>query len=114
MLLSWSKCVDDWCLLDRVQADRLDGHGVFVVWRDGDLSRPSATLYVGRGWLRDEVERCQRNPIFRQVPDLRVTWAQIEDVRALDGVTSYVYQQLRPMWGEAVWTHALAVNLPAV
>jgi hypothetical protein len=112
MMLTWSKCAGEWCLLEQVQPATLSDHGVFVVWRSGDLNGASVALYVGRGWLRDEIARCQRNPIFRQVQELRITWARVDDARAVESVAAYLYRELRPVWGEAAWNEPLAVNLP--
>jgi hypothetical protein len=47
-------------------------------------------------------------------PDgLRITWAEA-DPRDVDGVAAYLYQQLRPLWGEVQRSPAAPrpVNLP--
>ena len=43
---------------------------------------------------------------------LRITWAKV-DPRDVDGVAVYLYQQLRPLWGEVPRpAPARPVNLP--
>lgn len=71
----------------------------------------SAVLYVGRGELKYEFARCRRDPLFRTT-GLYVTWAKVDAVRQLDGIATYLYQQLSPMWGEAVFAPSTPVNLP--
>jgi hypothetical protein len=111
--LQWHKCVGaEWCLLERVDPAQLDGSGVFVVWRVGDSHRASAVLFVGSGGLRQEVAACQRDPVLSSAPGLRVTWAKV-DPRDVAGVAVYLYQQLRPLWGEVPQpVPARPVNLP--
>ena len=102
MQLTWSKCAGgEWCLLDAVDVASIDQHGVFVVWRPADLGRAPGVLYVGRGPLRAKIEDCRRDPIMGASPGLRVTWAAV-DPRDVDAVAAYLYQQLRPLWGEGV------------
>lgn len=112
--LQWFKCVGaEWCLLDEIDVAAIDAHGVFVVWRPGDLGRASVVLYVGRGQLRQQLEAARRDPIMRAGAALRVTWATV-DPRDADGVSAYLYQQLRPLWGEVPRSPAAPqpVNLP--
>jgi hypothetical protein len=99
--LQWFKCAGagEWCLLNEVEVAEGDASGVFVVWRPGDLARTSVVMYVGRGPLRQRIEECRRDPIMRASHELRVTWATV-DRRDVDGVAAYLYQQLRPLWGE--------------
>ena len=43
----------------------------------------------------------------------RVTWATVDDTETLDPIGAYLYQQLRPMWGEVVpFVTPVPVNLP--
>ena len=114
--LQWQKSpVDDWCVLDKVdlssfgEADAL--HGVFVIWRGGHVRQ--VVLYVGRGLLRRELADCRRDPLFRGEPGLRVTWATV-GLGEVDGVAAYLYEQLRPVWGEMVpaLVRRMPVNLP--
>ena len=112
--LQWHKhSSGDWCLLDDVEPRVLGGrYGVFIIWRHGDESRISTVLYVGRGNLKSELAECRRSPLF-QSPRLRVTWADVDNPRDLDGVATYLYQQLRPIWGQIMWSATpLPVNLP--
>jgi len=112
--LHWHKHpAGQWCLLDDVDLNVLGSrYGVFVIWRNGGAAKMSAVLYVGHGSLKSELTECRRSPLFT-APRLRVTWADVEDARHLDGVATYLYQQLRPIWGEIVSaTHPLPVNLP--
>jgi len=112
--LHWHKHpAGQWCLLDDVDLNVLGSrYGVFVIWRNGGAAKMSAVLYVGHGSLKSELTECRRSPLFT-APRLRVTWADVEDSRHLDGVATYLYQQLRPIWGEiASATHPLPVNLP--
>ena len=86
-------------------------HGVVVVWRRGVSTRTAVILYVGRGVLRNELEDCRRDPLFRE-PGLRVAWASV-DPPTLDRVAAYLYETLWPVWGEMVSTaEPLPVNLP--
>jgi hypothetical protein len=98
--------------LDDVDPAQVDHVGVFVVWRPGDAARVPVVLYIGRGPLRQKIEDCRRDPIMRGAPGLRVTWARV-DPRDVDDVAAYLYQQLRPLWGEVVRSEApRPVNLP--
>ena len=111
--LHWSKRPDGGgYLLNDVDLSQLDGHGVFVVWLNGSGVQVSAVLYVGRGDLKYEFARCRRDPLFRST-GLHVTWAMVNDIRTLDHIGAYLYQQLHPMWGEVVPSvPPLPVNLP--
>jgi hypothetical protein len=110
--LQWSKRPDaSWWVFAEVAPGQLEGSGVFVIWRNGGSAKVSAVLYVGRGFLRDEFARCHRDPLFSS-DGLRVTWAAVHDMRLLDPIGAYLYQQLRPIWGEAVLAAPTPVNLP--
>lgn len=112
--LQWHKhSSGHWCLLDDVDLSELGSrYGVFVIWRNGAAAKMSAVMYVGRGSLKSELAQCRRSPLFT-APRLRVTWADVHDPRALDGVATYLYQKLRPIWGEIMSsTNPLPVNLP--
>jgi hypothetical protein len=61
----------------------------------------SGVLYVGRGTLRQEIVDCRRHPVFKD-PRLLVTCARVDDAREIDSVAAYLYQRLRPIWGEVV------------
>lgn len=111
--LEWFKGTGgQWPSFQVVDVDRLDEHGVFVIWRNGSSSRMSSVLYVGRGPIRHELSRCQRDPVFREARDLYVTWAKVDDLDTLDSIAAYLYQKLRPLWGEIVLVPPLAVNPP--
>jgi hypothetical protein len=113
MRLHWFKQAgDDWPAFDQVDPEQLDPYGVFVIWRNGNAANISAVLYVGRGAMRHELARCRRDPLFRDGRDLHVTWARVDDFEAIDSVAAYLYQKLRPLWGEAVLVPPLVVNLP--
>jgi hypothetical protein len=110
--LQWSKRTDgSWWTFADVAPEQLSSYGVFVVWQNGNSAKAASVVYVGRGLLRDEFARCHRDPIFR-LEGLHVTWATVQDIRMLDSVSAYLYQRLRPMWGEAVFAPAMPVNLP--
>jgi hypothetical protein len=111
--LKWHKCAgSDWCLLEQVDAAAVDDFGVFVVWRPGDSARAPAVLYVGNGSLRQEIAECRRDPVLGAAEGLRITWAEV-DPRDVAGVAVYLYQQLRPLWGEVPQpVPAQPVNLP--
>jgi hypothetical protein len=114
--LQWSKCAGgEWCRLDKLNLAEIDGFGVFVVWRAGDSGRTPAVLYVGRGALRQQLADCRRDPIMSNgnADVLRITWAAV-DPRDVDAVAAYLYQQLRPLWGEVQRLPAAPrpVNLP--
>jgi len=113
MQLFWNKCAaDQWCLLHEADLSAVDYHGVFVVWRDGGLAHMSGVLYVGRGILRQGIADCRRHPMFHD-SRLLLTWARVNDIRELDSVAAYLYQRLRPIWGEIVpSTQPKPVNLP--
>ena len=114
MELQWQKhWAGDWCLLDDVDPKTLGGHyGVFIIWRHGDESRISTVLYIGYGHLKSELAGCRGSPLFRS-PRLCVTWADVDRLSDLDGVATYLYQQLRPIWGEIMWSATpRPVNLP--
>jgi hypothetical protein len=111
--LQWYKSPSgDWCRLEDSERTDVEQYGVFVVWRAGDPGRPSAVLYVGRGSLRQQIAEFRRDPAIAGSRDLRITWAKV-DPRDVDAVAAYLYQQLRPLWGEVL--HAVPaqpVNLP--
>jgi hypothetical protein len=113
MQLEWFKGVGgQWPAFEAVDPGQLDRHGVFVIWRNGSTARVSTVLYVGRGPIRQEFARCQRDPIFRESRDLYVTWAKVDDFETIDSVAAYLYQKLRPLWGEIILVPPLAVNPP--
>jgi len=86
---------------------------VFVVWRNGDPRTPPVVLYVGRGPLKQELARCRRDALFRSSAEVYVTWAEVDESK-IDAVAAYLYQQLRPVWGEvAPPVPVMPVNLPA-
>jgi hypothetical protein len=115
--LQWHKdSAGAWHTLDAVDPARFEHaggqHGVFVIWRNGESARMSVVLYVGRGFLPRELADCRRDPLFRAEHGLHVTWASLPP-RDVDGVAAYLYDRLRPLWGEAVQTvQPLPVNLP--
>jgi hypothetical protein len=111
--LQWSRCAGtEWCLLQQVDLAAVDDSGVVVVWRPGDKARASGVLFVGSGSLREQIASCQRDPVLASADGLRVTWAKV-DPSDVAGVAAYLYQQLRPLWGEVPeLVPARAVNLP--
>ena len=113
MQLHWHKCASTgWCLLGEVDLAAVDDFGVFVVWRPGDSGRVSGILFVGSGSLRHEIGECRRDPVLGASEGLRVTWAKV-DPTDVAGVAVYLYQQLRPLWGEVPQpVPARPVNLP--
>ena len=114
MELEWHKhAAGHWYLLGEMDLNALaNRYGVFIVWRDGDAAKMSAVLYVGRGGLRAELAECRRSPLFSS-SRLRVTWAEIERPDELDGIATYLYRHLRPMWGEIMSSAVpVPVNLP--
>ena len=114
MELLWYKCAGaEWCLLEEVDLDLLNDHGVFIVWRNGGETHAPSVLYVGHGALRHEIARCRRDPLFDGAHRLRVTWAKVADMRQLKGVAAYLSHRLRPIWGEVVvYAPQEPVNLP--
>ena len=112
MHLEWFKGAGgEWPAFDAADPHQHE-HGVFVIWRNGDVSRVSSVLYVGRGQIRQEIARCRRDPVFRDSRNLHVTWAKVADIETIDSVAAYLYQRLRPLWGEIVLVPPLAVNPP--
>ena len=111
--LDWYKNVDgSWCRFDAVEPGLLQGAGVFVIWKNGSGVKVSAVLYVGRGLLRDEYLRCRRDPLFYRSESLYVTWTTVS-TPLVDAVAAYLYQNLRPLWGEvAPPVSPTPVNLP--
>jgi hypothetical protein len=111
--LQWFKApTGEWPALDAVDAEQLDEYGVFVIWRNGGAAKVSTVLYVGRGLLRQELARCQRDAVFRDARNLYVTWAKVDDLELIDSVAAYLYRKLRPLWGEIVLVPPQAVNAP--
>lgn len=111
--LHWFKAPGgDWPAFDQVDPEQLDPYGVFVIWRGGNAAKMSTVLYVGRGAMKQELSRCQRDPVFREARDLYVTWAKIDDFETIDSVAAYLYQKLRPLWGEVVLVPPVAANPP--
>lgn len=117
MQVQWNKTpTGHWYALDEIDVGGLGQvaaqHGVFVVWRNGAASQMSVVLYVGRGFLPRELADCRRDPLFRAEQGLRVTWASL-DPGDVDSAAAYLYDRLRPLWGEVVPSvQPLAVNLP--
>jgi hypothetical protein len=113
MQLIWNKCAaGQWCRLHDVDLSTVEDQGVFVIWRSGGLTEMSGVLYVGRGTLRQEIVDCRRHPVFKD-PGLLLTWAKVTHTSELDSVAAYLYQRLRPIWGEVVpVAQPMAVNLP--
>ena len=100
MQLQWSRGASrEWSLLTEVDPHEVDGYGVLTIWYAGGSGRGSVVLYVGHGQLRQQIEECRRDPIFRGTSPLQVTWARVDPTH-VDGVAAYLYQQLRPLWGE--------------
>jgi hypothetical protein len=97
-----------------VDLTTIDPFGVFVVWRNGNEGRAPVVLRVGRSTLRDEVARSRRDPVYRgSLDQLLITWASVDDPRILEAVAAYLYQHLRPIWGDVTSsTTVLPVNLP--
>lgn len=114
MELLWYKCAHaEWCLLEEVDLALLHDHGVFVIWRNGNEANVSSVLYVGHGDLRYEIGRCRHDPLFDGSYRLRITWAKVDDIRQLKAVAAYLYDRLRPFWGEVVaYAPQEPVNLP--
>ena len=111
--LQWFKAsAGEWPAFDEVDPERLDEYGVFVIWRNGGAARISVVLYVGRGLIGQELARCQRDILFRDGRDLYVTWAKVDDLWMIDSVAAYLYQKLRPLWGEIVLAAPRPVNSP--
>jgi hypothetical protein len=113
--LHWNKCsAGTWCVLTEIDLAKVEGQGVFIVWRNGDPRRSPAVLYVGRGSLKRELDRCRRDPLFQGATHAHVTWATIENARDVEPIAAYLYQQLRPLWGEVVppFPKPAPVNLP--
>jgi hypothetical protein len=112
--LQWHKhAAGHWCPLGEVDLNGLGSvYGVFVIWRNGQAAKVSSVLYVGRGRLKTELAECRRSPLFCS-PHLRTTWAVVEHPADVDGIATYLYQHLRPIWGE-IMSSALPVpvNLP--
>ena len=113
MQLQCHKCAGaEWCLLEQVDPPPLGDVGVFVVWREGDGHRAPAVLFVGSGDLRQQVSACRRDPVLTGAASLRITWAKV-DPRDVAGVAAYLYQQLRPLWGDVPQpVPSRPVNLP--
>jgi hypothetical protein len=102
-----------WLPLGEVDVNGLgSAYGVFIIWRNGQSAKVSTVLYVGRGRLKSELAECRRSPLFCSA-HLRVTWAVVDSPDDLDGIATYLYQRLRPIWGE-IMSSALPVpvNLP--
>jgi hypothetical protein len=111
--LKWFKAsAGEWPAFDEVDPHHLDQYGVFVIWRNGSAARISAVLYVGRGAIGPELSRCRRDVVFRDSRDLYVTWAKVDDLDMIDPIAAYLYQKLRPLWGEIVLVPPRAVNSP--
>jgi hypothetical protein len=112
--LQWQKhAAGNWCLLDEADLNGMGNrYGVFIIWRDGGSDKVSTVLYVGRGRLKVEIAECRRSPLFN-APRLRVTWAEVGNPHDLDGIATYLYQHLRPIWGEILSSaFPVPVNLP--
>lgn len=115
MQLQWHKRDDhEWHVLEGIERSKPEGYGVFVIWRGADARGHPIVLYVGHGPLRQGLESCRRDPLFHGSPGLHVTWANVHAQRDIEPIASYLYQQLRPLWGEvlAPTPRNVPVNLP--
>lgn len=115
MQLQWHKREDHtWHSLHEIDPDLIEGYGVFIIWRNGDPRRAPAVLYVGRGLLKHELDQRRRDALFHTARGMHVTWATVASARDIEPIAAYLYQQLRPLWGEVIAQppRTVPVNLP--
>ena len=115
MQLQWHKRDDgSWHALHEIDVARIEGYGVFIIWRDGNPRHAPAVLYVGRGRLKHEIDLRRQDPLFHGTRGLYATWALVATPRDIEPVAAYLYQQLRPLWGEIIAPspQPVPVNLP--
>ena len=99
--LGWARGSDgDWIdLADRHASEAAGCHGVYVIWRSHPDTARTEVLYVGQGFVAEEIAARRLSPIFRGARGLRVTWGAI-DSQSADAVAAYLCARLKPIWGE--------------
>jgi hypothetical protein len=114
--VNWVKCQGEvWCPLSTVNLDHAhfdNMHGVYIIWHGGSSS---ATVYVGKGFIRDRIASHRTDPEIQAFAalGLYVTWASVPE-GSIDGVVSYLEQRLLPKATE-INPHAppsIEINLP--
>ena len=103
MNLNWIKCEGNhWCSflnlnLDHSHFDNLEG--VYIIWHSG---QQPAVVYVGQGDIADRITSHRRDDKILRFSHygLFVTWAQVVDDYARDGVELFLSQQLSPKVGQ--------------
>ena len=113
--IKWLKCQGEvWCPLATVNI--LHAHfdnmfGVYIIWHGG--STPT-TVYVGKGFIRDEIQSQRNNNSVQQYASLGlyVTWASVIPSEQ-EGVQAYLSSQLTPkITNQTFAAQPIEVNLP--
>ena len=105
MTLKWIQCQGDvWCKLSTVklQHEHFDNlHGVYIIWHGGNNA---ATVYVGKGNIRERLTQHRSNPSiqnYEQLGPLYVTWAAVPN-NLCDGVERFLIDTLHPKVNEQI------------
>jgi len=96
--VNWNKCQGEvWCKLNSVSLSHQhfdNMEGVYIIWHGGP--KP-ATVYVGRGVIRERLTEHRKNSQIQQFEPLGlfVTWARVAPEQQ-DGVEAFLAQRLKP------------------
>lgn len=118
--LIWRQCADArerpmWCSLEKLDTSTITAtQGVYVVWHGGE---DPDTLRVGQAFfdsIAASLERLRDDAALAAYRDLGlfVTWAEVTDAEALDGIERYIADALAPLLGKRPNAEPIEVNLP--
>lgn len=102
MRVKWMKCKGDvWCKLGSVNLEHshFDGmEGVYIIWHAGENA---ATVYVGKGDVKDRLAFHRTNPNIQKYANmvLYVTWAAVSESQQ-SGVEKFLADRLSPLEGD--------------
>lgn len=113
MEVQWIKCEGDvWCPLMNLDLSKVGGHGVYIIWHEGN---PSRVVRVGMGSISDRLAEHRREQdilVYADIGTLRVTWAELV-LLVQPGIERFLFDTLRPLVGErAPDVDPTPVNLP--
>jgi len=98
--MQWLKSLDDkWLNLMRLNFDRIQDVGVYIIWHGGDQPR---VVRVGQGDIGSILRSHSINPMitrYQSAGPLLVTWAAVESLHHRDGIENFLAQQYYPLVG---------------
>ena len=111
--LVWRKCNPGvWCSFTRVDLDKIDDEGVYVIWHGGNDPR---VVYVGQGDVVDRLRRHRQDKAILQHErkgGLYVTWTAVPE-HDRSGVERFLADVYKPLEGDVhPNVSAIQVNSP--